>query len=147
MKVLSMIQPWASLFLLDEAHYETRIWRTHYLGPLVIHTSRKVDKSFCRHPLIQELLRQHGLTTEMLPTGKIIGTCNMVNCLKVIDCNEGHAVLEDGSFVTGKDYFIGGYGIGNYAWEVTGKKLLKEYIPAKGQLGLWEHKLSQKELE
>jgi hypothetical protein len=43
MKVLSMIQPWASLFTLQIAPYETRTWRTNYRGPWAIHNSKKID--------------------------------------------------------------------------------------------------------
>ncbi|CAH0257537.1 hypothetical protein SRABI96_03337 [Peribacillus sp. Bi96] len=46
MKVLSIIQPWASLFILGEVKYETRSWGTNYRGSLAIHTSHKVDKAF-----------------------------------------------------------------------------------------------------
>ncbi|MGG3495421.1 hypothetical protein ABES08_06295 [Peribacillus simplex] len=45
MKVLSMIQPWVSLFVLGEVKYETRSLRT-IRGPLTIHTSEKMDKAF-----------------------------------------------------------------------------------------------------
>lgn len=34
MKVLSMIQPWATLLVQGETLYETRSWKTRYRGPL-----------------------------------------------------------------------------------------------------------------
>jgi activating signal cointegrator 1 len=139
MKVLSMIQPWASLFILGEAKYETRTWRTNYRGPLAIHTSKKIDQAVCNHKAIQFLLGKHGYTKENLPTGVIIGVVHLKNCLKVTEDHQTWAILEDGRIVSDNDYFIGEFRIGNYAWEVQERELLKSFIPAKGKLGLWEY--------
>ncbi len=141
MKVLSMIQPWASLFVLREAKYETRSWRTKYRGPLAIHTSKKIDKAVCSHVAIQALLGKHGYTKDNLPTGVIIAVCRLTNCLKVMENHETWAILEDGRIVSGNDYFLGDFRVGGYAWEVQDMKILDEFIPAKGKLGLWEHDL------
>lgn len=141
MKVLSMIQPWASLFVLGEVKYETRSWRTAYRGTLAIHTSKKMDKTACRHVGIQALLGKHGYTENKLPSGKIIAVCRLVNCLRVIENNQESAILEDGRIVTGNDFFLGDYRVGGYVWEVEDMQQLDEYIPAKGRLGLWEHKV------
>jgi activating signal cointegrator 1 len=138
MKVLSMIQPWASLFVLREAQYETRSWSTKYRGPLAIHTSKKIDKAVCSHVAIQSLLLKHGYTIENLPTGTIIAICKLENCLKVTENKDTRAVLEDGRVVSGNDYFLGDYKVGGYVWEVQDMKMLETYIPAKGKLGLWE---------
>jgi activating signal cointegrator 1 len=139
MKVLSMIQPWASLFVLGEAQFETRTWRTHYRGPMAIHTSKKVDRTACSNQRVQELLEKHGYTPSTLPTGVIIGVCHLVNCLKVIENNITWAVLEDGRIISGNDLLLGDYRVGGYAWEVSNMYMLKEFVPAKGQLGLWEY--------
>lgn len=139
MKVLSMIQPWASLFVLREAKYETRSWKTNYRGPLAIHTSKKIDKTACSHVAIQSLLRKHGYTNENLPTGMIIAVCRLENCLMVTENNQTKAILEDGRIVAGNDYFLGDFDVGHFAWEVKDMQVLNEFIPAKGKLGLWEH--------
>lgn len=139
MKVLSMIQPWASLFVLGETQYETRTWRTHYRGPMAIHTSKKIDLTACNYRKVQELLGKHGYTQSNLPTGVIIGSCNLENCLKVIENNITWAVLEDGRMISGNDLVLGDYRVGGYAWEVSNMNMLEKYIPAKGQLGLWEY--------
>ncbi len=85
MKVLSMIQPWASLFVLRENEFETRSWKTNYRGPLAIHTSKKIDKAVCRHVAIRSLLGKHGYTEETLPTGMIIAVGRLENCLKITE--------------------------------------------------------------
>jgi hypothetical protein len=139
MKVLSMIQPWASLFVLGETQYETRTWKTKYRGPLAIHTSKKVDRASCGQQKVYELLSAHGYTMSNLPTGVIIGVCMLKNCIKVVENHNKWAVLEDGRLVEGNDLFLGDYRVGGYVWEVENMKLLDEFIPAKGQLGLWEY--------
>ncbi|RXI96527.1 2-oxoglutarate dehydrogenase E1 [Anaerobacillus alkaliphilus] len=141
MKVLSMIQPWANLFVLREAQYETRTWRTQYRGPLAIHTSKKINKAVCDHVAIQALLAKHGYTTDTLPTGQIIAVCSLDNCLKVIENHHTWAILEDGREVSGNDFFLGDYDVGNYVWVVSNMKMLDTFLPAKGQLGLWEHQI------
>jgi activating signal cointegrator 1 len=138
MKVLSMIQPWASLFALGEAKYETRTWRTNFRGPLAIHTSKKLDKVACNNVFYQSLLSKYGYTKDNLPTGVIIAECKLKNCLKVIENNQTWAVLEDGQIVSGNDYLLGDFSVGNYAWEVEQMRLLNQFTPAKGMLGLWE---------
>jgi hypothetical protein len=138
MKVLSMIQPWASLFVLGESAFETRTWKTNYRGPLAIHTSKKIDKQVCSHPAIQALLKKHGYTIDALPTGLIIAEGRLENCLKVTENNNTWAILENGHIVSGNQYFLGDYRVGNYAWFVEDLKLLGHFIPAKGKLGLWE---------
>jgi hypothetical protein len=141
MKVLSMIQPWASLFVLREAKFETRSWRTNYRGPLAIHTSKKIDKAICDHVAIQALLGKHGYTKDNLPTGMIIAVCQLEKCLRVIENNKTWAVLEDGQIVSGNDYFLGDFEVGGFAWQVKEMQRLDKLIPAKGKLGLWEHVL------
>ncbi|MXO81707.1 ASCH domain-containing protein, partial [Paenibacillus sp. OT2-17] len=68
MKVLSMIQPWATLLVQGETLYETRSWKTRYRGPLAIHASQKVDKQACKYELIRSLLAKNGYTEQSLPT-------------------------------------------------------------------------------
>jgi hypothetical protein len=139
MKVLSMIQPWATFLVLRESKYETRTWRTHFRGPLAIHASQKTDKKACREEPYRSILTKHGYTEDTLPTGVILATCRLTNCYQIIDDMENSALLENGELVTGKDYVMSGCRIGEYVWEVTDMKLLSTPIPAKGKLGLWEH--------
>ncbi|WP_404331791.1 ASCH domain-containing protein [Mesobacillus maritimus] len=141
MKVLSMIQPWASLFVRREAKYESRSWRTNYRGPLAIHTSKKINKAVCGHVAIQSLLGKHGYTIENLPTGMIIAVCRLESCLKVTKNYETWATVEDRKSVSRNDYFLGDFRVGGYAWEVRDMRVLDEFFSSKGKLGLWEYSL------
>jgi hypothetical protein len=142
-KVLSMIQPWATLLVHGETLYETRSWKTRYRGPLAIHASQKVDKQVCKHELIRSLLAKNGYTEQTLPTGFILATSELTNCYQVIEANNMSAILDCGQAVTGDDFLLGDYSAGYFAWEIVSFRLLKPYIPAKGKLGLWEYPLSR----
>jgi len=41
MKVLSIIEPWATLIKEKKKYIETRTWKTSYRGELYIHVSKK----------------------------------------------------------------------------------------------------------
>lgn len=143
MKVLSMIQPWATLLVQGETLYETRSWKTRYRGPLAIHASQKVDKLACKHEPIRSLLAKNGYTEQNLPAGVILATCELSNCYQVIDANDTSAILDCGKVVSGKDILLGDYSPGYFAWEIAGFRLLKTYIPVKGKLGLWEYPIDE----
>jgi hypothetical protein len=140
-KVLSMIQPWATLLVEGETLYETRSWKTRYRGPLAIHASQKIDKQICKHELIRSLLSKNGYTEQTLPTGVLLATSELTNCYRVIEANHMSATLDSGKVVTGDNLLLGDYSEGYFAWEIVDFRQLKPYIPAKGKLGLWEYPL------
>lgn len=46
MKVISLLEPWASLIKENVKYIETRSWKTNYRGELYIHSSkRKLTKN------------------------------------------------------------------------------------------------------
>jgi hypothetical protein len=139
MKVISIIQPWATLIALGEKKFETRSWATKYRGELGIHASKKVDKDICLNEPFKSVLAKHGYTTDNLPTGAIIAISTLSDCLEVTAEDYKRAELANCKHVvTGKEYEFGLYEEGRYAWELTDVKRI-EPIPAKGQLRMWEH--------
>jgi hypothetical protein len=140
MKVLSLIQPWASLIAFDEKHIETRSWATKYRGPLLIHASKKIDKIACLEANIWNALNRQSLTGAIkLPTGLIISKCNLVDCVKVEQTDGLMAWLEKGYVADDQEYPFGNYTPGRYGWILKDIEMLSAPIPAKGQLGLWEY--------
>jgi activating signal cointegrator 1 len=139
MKVISIIQPWASLIALGEKRFETRSWATKYSGELAIHASQKIDRAACKRMPTLQILNEHGIVRfDDLPTGMIIATCRLSDCIKVIESREGSAVLEDMHLVSGNEYAFGDYSAGRYAWGIMDVQQVVP-IPAKGRLGLWEY--------
>lgn len=153
MKVLSLLQPWASLLFvpanpLDKRRgakeWETRSWKPsekmiEYLKdePLFIHSSKRFNKDqkdILKSWPFSEFLKGRGL-----PCGFIIGSV----CLREIVTTEhwiqGTIGLEDGAIERKREeYEFGDYTPGRYAWRLYAPRLLKEPIPAKGSLGIWD---------
>lgn len=142
MKVISIIQPWATLIALGEKKIETRSWRTKYRGELAIHASKKIDRVACKMTPIVETLNKHGIVLfDDLPIGQILATCSLDECYEVINDKGNSAILGYGShIVSGNEYHFGDFSEGRFGWELSNIKILKEPIPAKGQLGLWNFK-------
>lgn len=142
MKVITLTQPWATLVALGEKKYETRSWKTKHRGKLAIHASKKVDKQAClENTNVKMVLEKYGYNESNLPTGAILATSELIECHKVINDEESSAELENHINIKGTEYIFGNYTPGRYAWELQDIKLLKDPIPAKGQLRVWEHPL------
>jgi hypothetical protein len=141
LKVISLIQPWASLIAVGEKKIETRSWKTNYRGPLLIHAGKKLDVTMCYKKSCIEALNKHNVSlTKGIPSGLIIAKCNLVDCIKIVSSESHHdiACLENGRDVFGNEFIFGDYTPGRYAWILEDFEMLPTPIPAKGQLGLWE---------
>lgn len=136
MKVISIIQPWATLIALGEKKFETRSWATKHRGELGIHASKKVDKLICEQEPFKTILAKHGYTAANLPNGVILGTTILDDCFHVRINNGDSAIIGANHLVSGNEYAFGDYSKGRFAWEMSDMKQI-EPIPAKGQLGLW----------
>ena len=72
---------------------------------------------------------------EDMPTGKILGKVNLVDCIKMssefkeILLRENKDIYTDSSFKE------------NYGWQLEDVEVFKEPIEAKGKLSLWEYNL------
>lgn len=151
MKVISIVQPWATLIALGEKKFETRSWATKHRGELAIHASKKVDKEAFTDETIYMTLRKHGiLTVNDLPTGAIVAITKLTNCygieffngrveLVMKNIHGGVYVDVEGMEVEGNEVKFGWYDDGRFAWELSDTRQLVKPIPAKGQLGLWNY--------
>lgn len=146
MKVITVIQPWATLIAIGEKKFETRSWATKHRGPLAIHAGKKIDREACMQEPIRSVLIKHGYTAKNLPTGVIVATTKINDCLKVSrPSGENGSVWLEGlraigwGGAKGQEYYFGDYSDGRYAWELTDVQQLMEPIPAKGQQGFWNY--------
>lgn len=133
MKVLSIIEPWATLIASKQKCIETRSWKTSYRGELYIHASKKHINT--KDTKIQELLKL--LPTQEMNYGKIICKCELVDCIYM-----------DEKFINEikqnqQEYMCGDYQIGRYAWILEKTELIKPKIEAKGKLNIWNFEISQ----
>lgn len=125
MKVISIKQPWASLIINGYKEYEFRSWKTNFRGNCLIHTSLGIDKS--------AMDRFKHLNLDY-PLGKIIGSVDVVDCIKVDKAFETKLLNKD------KIIYGGSINRTGYAFKLKNIKKFKEPIAAKGQLGFWNYK-------
>ena len=134
MKVISLLQPWASLVVLGHKKIETRSWQTPYRGRLLIHASAgKAGKAFAEADAIKRLLPDF----TALPFGAIIGEAELVDMVRF-----GRPTnKEEADFLAGitlEEQAFGDFSAGRWGWVLERAFAYEEVLPAKGKLGLWE---------
>ena len=131
MKVISVIEPWASLIKEDIKNIETRSWKTNYRGKIYIHASLK--KVSTKDERINSLVNL--LNNKEFKYGYIIAEANLVDCI-YMDENFLTKIKENKI-----EYLTGEYKIGRYAWILENIKVLDNPIKAKGNLGIWNYNI------
>ena len=127
MKVLSLIEPYASLIKAGVKKIETRSWSTNYRGELYIHAS------------MTHMNKANSGLLDLLDD-KNLGYGNILCKCKLVDC-----VYMDEEFVehirgsNNIEYMCGGYSVGRYAWILEDIEVLDNPICVKGHLGIWNY--------
>lgn len=125
MKVLTIKQPWATLIMQGDKRFEFRSWQTKYRGELLIHAGKGIDK--------EAVKRLAKYLPEELPSGKILGKVELVDCIKM-SSNFKKLLLNENKDIYTKSSFSE-----NYGWQLDNVEVFKDPIPAKGKLSLWEY--------
>jgi hypothetical protein len=132
MKVLSLLQPWATLVVMGVKKIETRSWRSAYRGELLIHASSGKKASI----LVTELpFKKYIPDFASLPFSAIIGKVVLddivpVEQLYLSDAHLNTLTLEEKAF--------GDYTKGRYAWLISDSVEFKKPVFTRGALGLWQ---------
>lgn len=130
MKVLTLIEPWASLIKEKVKYVETRSFKTNYRGTLYIHTSqKKINQKDERMQQLLSLLKDTNFCY-----GSIIAKCRLVDCI----CMD-EAYIEKMKREHVIEYMCGEYSKGRYAWILEEIEPLESPIPAKGHLNIWNY--------
>lgn len=130
MKVLSLIEPWASLIKNKKKMVETRSWKTNYRGELYIHASlTKIPKYAKENKELMQLV-----CMEEIQYGYILCKCTLVDCIYMT--KEYVEMMKKEHY---QEYVCGEYKEGRYAWILEDISVLPEPIAAKGHLGIWNY--------
>jgi ASCH domain. len=130
MKVVSLIQPWATLIALGEKSIETRSWATKYRGEIAIHASQTIDKTRFEQPTFKRLLKKHGITDiSQIPTGVIVAVANLVDIKTTEELKKS---------ISRQEKILGIYKKGRVGWMLDDIKATTP-IPVRGKLGVWEY--------
>ena len=131
MKALSIRQPWASLIVLGLKDIENRTWATRQRGTILVHASKGMTRTehedaiefaldaipqMKGHAFAGKTLAELGFAFDALPRGGIIGTVEIVGCVRD----------------SLSPWFIGDYG-----FVLQNPKPLP-FKPLKGALGFFE---------
>lgn len=139
MKTLTILQPWASLWVAGIKQYETRSWTTRYRGPLGIHAGARKDpigralwEELWKDPDFRFDATEKNLPEDFdaLPFGAVIAqtTVTFIWSTRTIEVTEKISPFERK---------VGDWSPGRYAWQQYNPQRLACPIPATGKLGLW----------
>lgn len=130
MKVLSLIEPYATLIKEKKKLIETRSWKTDYRGELYIHaSSTKIPNKTYENKELMSLV-----DSSLLNFGYIICKCRLVDCIYMTK-----EYVEDMKCNNYQEYICGEYNEGRYAWCLEDIVPLSVPIKAKGQLNIWNY--------
>ena len=153
MKVISLLQPWATLVVIGAKKIETRSWNTKYRGPILIHASAG-KKEVNREIMLdfqQEFSHLNLPRYRDLPFGAIIGKVNLMHTVQSEYCFGGNEFeITDTSktgypvskfILTKQELAFGDYSPSRYGWLLSDPVQFSNPIPAKGQLNIWNYDL------
>lgn len=148
MKVLSLLQPWASLVVLGHKKIETRSWNTKHRGPLMIHASQSKKGLKAVSTEMWDLFIGLGFNVDTLPYGAIIGQVSMVDTCQFSE----RTPYQQGVYGYHRQFWeyskqekaFGDYTPGRYGWLLSDPVQFPVVIPAKGGLSLWNYDLPEK---
>ena len=128
MKVLSIKEPYATLICNGKKLIETRSWKTNYRGELYIHaSSAKIVKRYLTNQYVLNISKNLKMNY-----GNIICKAKLADCI-YMDQGFIDSIKKDQ-----KEYYLGQYELGRYAWVLKNVELI-EPIPAKGKLNIWNY--------
>jgi len=152
-KVISLHQPWASLFVAGAKLVETRSWQTNYRGPLAVHAAKTIDAGACFRAPFAEALAELGFNGPRdLPLGAVLGTVNLVACLEMvwgptltfkqlpgIGFVDPCISIAHDPRLTVRERAFGNYAVGRFAWitPLGPRTILHEPIPLRGFQRIW----------
>jgi hypothetical protein len=132
MKVLSLLQPWASLVVMGVKQIETRAWNTAYRGELLIHAGKsKRAQLVAQH----DVFKKHIPRFHQLPFGAIIGSVVLTNVLRF---DQHDAFDERIARLTLEEKAFGDYVTGRYGLVFTEARMFTQPVPARGFIHMWE---------
>ena len=126
LRVLSLVQPWATFIVTGLKHYETRSWATPYRGLILIHASKKTDRRYLARVDVSRLALDAGISS--FPNGVLLGSAEVTGCV---------ASEEMADLVTEQERLVGDFTDGRFAWSLRNATQWTEPVPCLGSLGIW----------
>ncbi len=133
MKVLSLLQPWASLVVMGRKKIETRSWSTSYRGELLIHASMgKAGQILSLDPPFTKYIPDFNA----LPFGYIIGKVTLDDVIPIEASFMSAAAMNE---LTLEERAFGDYSSDRFAWLLSEPVQFENPVRTRGHLHLWEY--------
>jgi len=150
--VLTLWEPWATLFVYDVKKFETRPKPTSHKGTYLIHAARRMDKfqkDICQTEPFASALASIGIKDyKDFKPGAIVGSYEHEYCAqmqsaynkKVFFETPGIVIIPDSRVVFPKEKEIafGDWREGRYVWAGSDKKVFKNPIMYKNGQGYYQ---------
>jgi activating signal cointegrator 1 len=144
MKVISLLQPHATLAVIGAKRIESRSFDTKFRGEILIHASlsNKWAKELCNVPGKRFFSNYIRHWTD-LTYGAIIGKVTIVGTIPSEKVQDGFGVKvgDNAWHFTEQEIAFGDYSPNRYGWLLKDAMRFETAIPAKGQLGFWNYDL------
>jgi hypothetical protein len=137
-KILSLWQPWASLWVAGEKVIETRDWGTSYRGKIAVHAAKHFtdeERYLCFTEPFQSALERCGFGHPGgLPFGALLGYVTLTECRRMTMAADES---KRDARVTEQERAFGNWQAGRFAWVASGdRRILESPISMKGAQGL-----------
>jgi len=132
-KVITIRQPYATLIVLGLKEFETRKWRTHYRGPLVIHASKRKMKTpqlLLVDWLLSNVSRVYHDQLKAFSYGAAVGRVELIECKPQSSYRKN---------IKRRERRVGNWDV-DYAWKLAYPVQFESPIFARGYQGLWNWK-------
>lgn len=141
MKVISLLQPWATLVVTGAKKIETRSWKTRHRGELLVHASAGRKRIGRELAALVKTFEIRIPPFDELPFGAIIGKVDLIDTgttgvLMAVQSVRCHGMLWE---LNNQEIAFGDYTEGRYAWLFCNAVQFKHPIPAKGALSTWDY--------
>lgn len=136
--VISLWQPWASLWLSLRKKHETRHWSTDHRGWTVAHATKRFARDV--EPELRDILEDEfgDHWAKDLPTGGLIGMVHISNCRRAEDIVAEYASKDGADWLPAStlapdDYHCGDFSDGRFGFEADKAFTFKAPIPFLGR--------------
>ncbi len=131
MRCLSFRQPWLDLLISGPKTIDVRHWNTRHRGPLLLHSSRQVDKEALDDFVARNVLDKHYTPTlgAVLASGELEETFRYGSSVQFNNDAPKHLNphIDNDDFAE-FDFF---------GWAIASVRALAKPVPLRGQLGLF----------
>ena len=139
-KCISLMQPWATLWVAGVKIHETRSSPTDHRGTLIVHAAKhraRGCRELCDQYPFKDELAKLGYTYDTLPFGAVVGAVDIVDCVEAWTVH-GSWDESERSTEDDLDCCFNTYGLGRFAWLAERHMMLAEPIPYSGQPDIFD---------